>query len=298
MDRWDDLLRSMGSLTGQNFSSYSLVVVALGSVGLPPSVWDHPHVVVLQFPRPRYFSFAWARNAGARFSQSDWLLFMNADNEWTGPDGLGAALSAVCSGDGAQADWYRQWRRGCGFAALPIPRSAGSPGIPKLSCYGHAHGSVLLVERRAFLAVGGYNERIRDWGFEDTDLIARLEGIGCSRVPISKVRQRGHGDDSRLANFRHKNRKYTWHRNRLFSDISIRLWGPVGHATTHPGAVHPHPCTCTRPDATDDRSWCMEPRRPGPLMIEAAWTVSSLRARLSLPWLVDVGSESYTDQES
>lgn len=267
VDRWDDMLRSLDSLIGQSYPQFHLVIVSSEADEIPYTVTAHPRVMVVRLPPRRYFSFGWTRNAGARASQSEWLLFMNADNEWTAGDMLSAAFSSVRTGDSANADWYSQWRRACGFSPLRARRCSFDTALPP-SFYGHAHGSVLLVERRMFVAVGGYNERFQDWGFEDTDIMARLECIGCSRVPIRGVRQRGHADEARLARFRHRNRKYTWHRNRMFSDITIRLWGPIGFR--HPGRI----VTC------------------------AVWAICSMAAALLLPWLVDVGSESYTDQES
>jgi GT2 family glycosyltransferase len=267
MDRWDDLLRSVDSLAGQNYPNYRVLVVSLGADDIPYRIAGHPRIGVLRLPRPRYFSFARTRNIGAQATWSEWLLFMNADNEWTGPDALGQAMLTVRSGDGAEADWYARWRQACGLGPSPAHRHRVGRELPR-SCYGHAHGSVLLVARSIFSAIGGYDEHFQDWGFEDTDIVARLEGIGCSRVPMRGVRQRGHSDESRLANFRYKNRKYTWHRNRLFSDVSIRLWGTA-------------------------RS-----QRPGRVATSLIWTICSVRAGLTLPWLVDVGSESYVDQES
>jgi hypothetical protein len=57
------------------------------------------------------------------------------------------------------------------------------PGATVLN--GFSAGGAIFYDRQALLAAGGYNENFVSWGFEDVEIVARLEklGLGIARVP-------------------------------------------------------------------------------------------------------------------
>jgi glycosyl transferase family 7 (putative galactosyltransferase) len=63
--------------------------------------------------------------------------------------------------------------------------SRGGPGL-------------ILLEREHFLAVDGMNSDLEGWGWEDLDLIARLQlGLGLKRRPVGRAVHLSHGDEVR-----------------------------------------------------------------------------------------------------
>src|SRR5258708_22888303 len=229
LDRTPDLVDSLPSLLSQSYSSFRIYVVDLGSTDAlvdELARFPDPRIVCIRAPRPRYFSFARARNLGARFCSEDLLLFLNADNTFGEPTALGANVDRLITANDADVVWYANWRRHAGYRTLS-QRHAASIKPRYCRAYAHAFGAPLLVERTVFEHLGGYDERLLDWGYEDTDLIGRLEAIGFGRIELSGLDQREHADSQRVANFRNRNRSYTWHRNRLISEQTLELLGPI-----------------------------------------------------------------------
>ena len=60
---------------------------------------------------------------------------------------------------------------------------------------------VVLAPRSLFRAVGGYNERLRTYGCDDDDLVARFKGTGARALPLdfSQISHMAHSDESRVA---------------------------------------------------------------------------------------------------
>lgn len=55
-----------------------------------------------------------------------------------------------------------------------------------------------LVSRASFLAVGGMNSDLTGWGWDDLDLIARLQmSLGLRRREVGRVTHMSHGDEVR-----------------------------------------------------------------------------------------------------
>lgn len=238
MDRAAELRRSLPLIVRQDYPEFSIWLVDLGSrddvEGVVRGLADD-RIFVLRCPRPEYFSFACARNIGARYSGGDLLLFLNGDNVMAASDTLASIVRDFEAAERIERRWWANWRAECGYEPLalapaPLPSSFGA-------AYGHADGSVLLVERRAFESIGGYNEALEDWGYEDTDLVGRFELGGFGRVPI-----RGIGvltqdveRELRVANFRQRDTALTWARNRFMSDLMIKEHGPAFATTATPG---------------------------------------------------------------
>jgi hypothetical protein len=58
---------------------------------------------------------------------------------------------------------------------------------------------LVAVSRRHYLAVGGANSSLRGWGWEDLDLIARLQFVlGLARVQAGSVLHLSHPDSARI----------------------------------------------------------------------------------------------------
>ena len=73
---------------------------------------------------------------------------------------------------------YERWRQGASYSVLD--RSAGAERGPgrRVYCECECHGLHTLVGRQIFQRIGGLNEALLDWGYEDTDLTTRLELCG------------------------------------------------------------------------------------------------------------------------
>lgn len=129
----------------------------------------YPQVRVVRVTDDPGFCAARARNLGAAAAKSPWIAFFDADVELA-PD-LFARLSP---------------RLAPGHFFLP---DSGDP---------NTWGSC-LVERAAFLDVGGYDEAIDGWGGEDNDLYTALSirGVQRSFYPGALVSPIRHSDEER-----------------------------------------------------------------------------------------------------
>jgi GT2 family glycosyltransferase len=113
---------------------------------------NHPGVKVVRVADDPGFNLARARNLGAAQAQSEWLAFIDADVVLA-PDFFARVSSALS------------------------PGHYFLPGSNDPNTWGS-----MLVERSAFLAVGGYDEAIVGWGGEDNDLYEALSLNGIRRA--------------------------------------------------------------------------------------------------------------------
>jgi glycosyltransferase involved in cell wall biosynthesis len=61
---------------------------------------------------------------------------------------------------------------------------------------------LLMVRRRDFETISGYNGRLHGWGWEDQDMIARLTlGAGLKRVQSGHAQHMSHDDDARIRHY-------------------------------------------------------------------------------------------------
>jgi glycosyltransferase involved in cell wall biosynthesis len=228
MDRASDLDKSLASFLSQDYPDYRVCIVDMGSRDhLDDVLARHPsdRLEVLRRPRPPTFSFSAVRNIGARHSTSDLLLFLNGDNCFEGTTVLSTIVRDLQTVD-PDRSWYARWRAQMEYRALTAARTEHVP-TRFGARYAHCHGSPLMVERSVFDRLGGYNELLEDWGYEDTDLLARLELAGFGRIEIQGIGVVPVADEelSRIKHFRQRDRTRTWARNRLLSDYMIRRWG-------------------------------------------------------------------------
>lgn len=225
MDRASDLKLTLPALCSQDYPAYHIYFVIGGDELIPPPPPSAPPITILRIPRPRNFSFSMSRNIGVRSSSSEFLMFMDADLRFQHESVISNAISKVIKGVDADYHWFASWRDHVRRPPIRV-RHSGPVGGRFSPVYAHSHGSIILVERDVFERLGGYNEDLRDWGYEDTDLIARLESVGWGRVPMQGIEQLDHDERLRTANFRVRDRPFTWNRNRIISDMILRANGP------------------------------------------------------------------------
>lgn len=135
---------------------------------LPPSA----RLVALPENRGR----AAARNAGAALATGSHLLFLDCDCLPAAEDLPRAHLQAW-SGD-VVASLGPVLGRGAGFWPRYQDRLALRQGAAAGAESGDGSAANLMVARRAFEAVGGFDATLRGYGFEDRDLLLRLARHG------------------------------------------------------------------------------------------------------------------------
>jgi GT2 family glycosyltransferase len=189
---------------------------------------EHPEVRLIE--AGSNLGFAAGCNLGVRSSDSDCIAFLNNDAR-VDPGWLKALVGAldddpqtVCSAakmldwEGAEVDFVEGHLCFHGFARQAHWREHYQPGAfgesqPLL----FACGGAMLVDRRVFLDIGGFDERF--WMFfEDVDLGWRLWVMGYRVVfaPEAITYHRHHASASRLNSYR---RNYLYERNGLFMII-------------------------------------------------------------------------------
>jgi len=241
MDRASDLELSLAALAEQDYRAMTIHLVDMSSHDgdrlrrIKESVSPN-RVRILRCPRPAYFSFARSRNIGVRHSSSDLLLFLNADNVPQSVSVVSEMVLALLRDTPTQGEWWSAWRKRAGCPSVRV-RTVTSATTRFPRAFGHCLGSPLLVARDIFEQLGGYNEALTDWGYEDTDLVARLECIGLKRFEITGLTQAEHGDDVRVANFRDKKIHRSWERNLRKSDQYLRCFGPIVRTSVNPGST-------------------------------------------------------------
>lgn len=138
------------------------------------SLWEAQKVELIQGRDPlagsRPFSVSRALNEGAQRATGDFLLLMGADHM---PD---LWVLANIPEKLSQASWWRPYRKISYLTkeqtrALLIDLQPAEAPEPELAgCFG-----VLALTRAAWTAVSGMDEEFQGWGYEDTDLVNRLD---------------------------------------------------------------------------------------------------------------------------
>jgi N-acetylglucosaminyl-diphospho-decaprenol L-rhamnosyltransferase len=154
---------------------------------------------------PRNRGFAAAANQGARLGNGDLVLFLNPDAAIREPDLR--RLVAALEGDprlfavgprlrhpdgGEQRAWWpfpsaaATWAEALGLRRLWPPRAGADGAVPFVV------GACMLVRRRQFEALGGFDERFWLYG-EEADLCyrARRRGWRVGHVPDATARHVG-----------------------------------------------------------------------------------------------------------
>jgi len=155
---------------------------------------DYEGVVLLR--ASEQLGISRARNHGARHSKGDVIVFSDAHVEvsdnWLPP--LLAALADAEVGEVAPGVGYLDGRPGIGYGF-----GWASPSLEMAWRYESATethdvpficGCFLAIRREVFEAVGGFDEGMYRWGFEDSELSLRLwlAGYRCQSAPASFIR--------------------------------------------------------------------------------------------------------------
>ena len=139
-----------------------------------------------KFPTPEYYSFSHAKNLAMRLAEGEIICNLDADNFTADRFAfyLAEQLEHVdflvgCSTDNGTFD------------------SDGDQGVT----------GRFAIRKSLFNHMGGYDERMDSWGFEDHDLFHRLQLLNCSSKTIDSkyLKCITHGDEERNAFTRFKN---------------------------------------------------------------------------------------------
>ncbi|KAB7740564.1 glycosyltransferase [Parvibaculum sedimenti] len=152
--------------------SFAEVVVVDYGCGQGTADWvvkNHPQARVVKVDDDPGFCLARARNIGAANSSHPFLCFADADTIFKGDVG----------------GWFRRNAR-----ESTLYRCADK--VDELDGFA-------ICSKANFRRVGGYDEAIRGWGHEDTDLYERLGMIGVARstVPEGALDSIRHGNEER-----------------------------------------------------------------------------------------------------
>ncbi|HEX5108650.1 MAG TPA: glycosyltransferase [Vicinamibacterales bacterium] len=236
LDRANELRISLPSLLAQDYPNYHVVIVDHSSEDGLAAVLESSRsqrLRVVRCPRPEHFNRSRAANIGVRYSSSDLLFFLDTGIAFANERHLSAIVAAHTSSGEIDFGHYARWRAGCGFPALGPAESSAADRRVYSEC--ECHGLHLLVGRDIFQRLGGLNEALHDWGYEDTDLSTRLELCGYGRIPIRDLVEQKHADDLRIRFHREKSKERSWERNRRISDSFIKAFGPCLKTQPVPG---------------------------------------------------------------
>ena len=175
MDREEHLLESLPTwLACPEVGEVVLVDWSSKKAILPP---DDPRVVIVRVEGQRHWHPSKCHNLGLRLTTCPKILRLDADHQ-------------------LKEDFFErhQLDRPNHFFCVDQPSVCDTDEI-------HLAG-VVYAWRTELMVVGGYNERIATYGYEDNDLVERLKGLGslASWVQIDTLHHIPHSDAARLCN--------------------------------------------------------------------------------------------------
>lgn len=173
------------------------------------------------------FNKSLALNLGAHFACGGNLFFLDADILLP-PGALATIRAALCASSFVtiervveskpkhqiQGSYIQEFAH-----RLEFTRKTGPSVILEVNRVRFADGSrgapgLVLLARDDFRRVNGMNSRLEGWGWEDLDLVARLQlGLGLRRVIAGSVTHLTHGDASRARAVGGKGRGKSDHMN-------------------------------------------------------------------------------------
>jgi len=263
MDRADELRVSLPSFLHQEYPDYQVVIVDHcsqdGLAALLEST-KSPRLRVVRCPRPTFFNPSSSGNIGVRYSFSDLLFFLDTGMTFRDERHLSEIVAAFESSSDIQYDHYKRWREETGVPSFERARLEAEGPRRRVYCECECHGLHTLVSRDIFQRIGGLNDALLDWGYEDTDLTARLELCGYGRIPIRELNESRHSDELRVRFFKVKSKERSWTKNRIISDGFIRTFGPILRTQRTPGLCEWVEIDGVRHDGTmaPQQNWTME----------------------------------------
>ena len=212
-DRSEHLARTLPANAARLAEGDERVILDYGSeVPIAPVVREfaRPGIELFRMPRtPRYRS-AHSKNVAHLSATGEFLVNLDADNLLT-PE-------------------YLNWLRGT--------VGENGPCLVFTEAWGGGGGRV-GVSREVFVALGGYDERIDGWGYDDNDLVERARGLGCKvvKTPKKLIQFLRHDDALRGAN-----PQATRSHGKRLSDAAIERGELVANAGSAwgaaPGLIH------------------------------------------------------------
>jgi glycosyltransferase involved in cell wall biosynthesis len=173
--------RTLDSVLKQTIQSFEIIVIDGGSTDKGPSVvkdFDDPRIRFFQQKRTGVSA---ARNQGVNISQSDFIAFLDADDEWM-PQHLETIqnLQKKFPQAGAYTTAYKfqevsgrlRWAK---YRALsPAPWGGLIPNYFKSCTLGEypVWTSVVCIPKKIFIEMGGFPEG--SWYAEDADLFGKI----------------------------------------------------------------------------------------------------------------------------
>lgn len=160
----------------------------------------YPDVKVVKLFDKPIFNLSDARNLGAAASEQDWIFFSDADILFD-PE----IVDWFHATELDQSHFFRQKH-------INDPKVSGANG----SC---------LVSKTAFDLVGGYDEVITGWGFEDQDLYSRLTVAEIREVFFERYYFSAivHSDEKRTEFSGSKNRSDQFRKNFIYSTVKVKI---------------------------------------------------------------------------
>ncbi len=161
---------------------------------------NHSRVQVVRVPDKSRFHLTHARNVGASMAHAPWLMFIDAD----------VAVAPTFS-----------------ETMLSLPRDQR---FFKSDISDKELAGTVLCPRSDFLRVGSYDDVMQGYGFEDTDLYARLRWVGLqeARFPPNLLRGLSHDDELRVKFYDTKAKVLSDRLNRYYARSKYDLMKLVG----------------------------------------------------------------------
>lgn len=151
---------------------------------------EYPAFSVVQVKNKKHFHLCAAWNTGAKQVQTPYIAFLDVDMK------LEKVFIAAVQGALAASKGYARFARRKGSM--------------------HGYSGFIALPTAVFRDVGGYDERLVGYGYDDDDLRIRLEhaGIpGAEMLDYSIATHMDHADVDRTAHYKNKNISDTYLRN-------------------------------------------------------------------------------------
>jgi len=241
LDRADELAYSLPRLLNQDYPNYDVYVIDHSSQdGLEAVLCANvsPRLHVIRVPRPEYFNRSRASNIGVRYTESDLLFFLDSGIGFRDDRHLSEIIQTYEQSVDHEPRYFEDWRARSGYASVTHKRMSHLDTTQRrvyMEC--ECHGLHLIAPREVIQEIGGLNEALLDWGFEDTDLTTRLELAGYGRLEITELVHSDHHDELRTRFHREQEKEKSWERNKQISDGFIRTFGAVLATQPCPGMV-------------------------------------------------------------